>query len=167
MKQFQRLHQEMQEGGFSEHIPTATKPEPPGFMVSDFGPEYKVPSHLNSPQLLETYAKTHGLDQSPPGEFMGGWQEEGNLDYSDVSRKYPDASRGHIAMTFQNQKSMFDLTKEYGEEGAYIDNPDFDPDYTPEEHERRMSDPSRGEIRPTWLRPSLDPVIRLRPAGEP
>jgi hypothetical protein len=110
VKQFQRLHQEMQEGGFSEHIPTATKPEPPGFMVSDFGPEYKVPSHLNSPQLLETYAKTNGLDKSPPGEFMGGWQEEGNLDYSDVSRQYPDTSRTSPRNTERKARTSTTLT---------------------------------------------------------
>jgi hypothetical protein len=161
-KQFQRLHEELQGGGFSEHIPTATKPSAPGFMVSDFGSEQTIPSHLNSPQLLEAYAKTHGLDTAPPGEFMGGWPDEG-LDYADVSRQYPTEARGRTAMTLQNQKAMYDTSKSFDEPGAYISNPDFDPSYTPEEHERAYN---AGEpVVPTWLRPTREANPQIRVVG--
>jgi hypothetical protein len=103
MKQFQRLHQEMGEGGFSEHIPTETKPTPPGFMTSDFGTEEKIPSHLNSPQLIEAYATTQGLKTAPPGEFLGGWPYQGE-DYLDRSRKYASRSAGTAAMALQNSR---------------------------------------------------------------
>ena len=164
MSQFDRLHGELQEGGFSEHIPTATKPQPPGFMVSDFGTEQKIPSHLNTSQMMKAYAVDKGLTSAPPGENMGGWPEKGE-DYLDVSRKYPDQSRGMVAMTFQNQKAMYDLSKPHDAPGAYISNPDFDADYTVEEHERRIA--SGGPIIPTWIRPSRESRIQLRSLGRP
>lgn len=163
-EQFKRLHEELKGGGFSEHVPTASKPQPPGFMVSDFNTEDKRPSHLQSPQLMEAFANVHGLTKSPPGEFMGGWPEEGGTDYLDVSHQFPDAARGKVAMTFQNQRAMYDLSKPFDHPEAYVRNLDYDPDYTPEEHERRMD---AGEpIRPTWLNPSREKKTRLRRAGQ-
>jgi hypothetical protein len=160
-RQFERLHEELKGGGFSEHIPTETRPQAPGFMVSDFGTEDKRPSHLTSPQLLEAFARVQGLTQAPMGEFMGGWPEEGE-DYLDVSRQYPDVERGKIAMILQNQRAMYDLSKSFDDPEAYIRNPGYDPKYDTKEHERRMD---AGEpVIPTWLRPARTQQYQVRRA---
>jgi hypothetical protein len=158
--QAERLHEELAGGGYSEHIPTGTKPSPPGYMVSDFGSERQVPQHLSSPQIISEYVKQHGLEGSPPSEYAGGWRpdkEEGvaPTDYLDVSRKYENPSAMRFAMVTQNQKAAYDLSKPFDHPDAYVSNPDYIPDF-----DESKQDPLA--VLPTWLRPFTGSTPKIR-----
>jgi hypothetical protein len=163
-EQYKRLREELRGGGFSEHLPTGGKPAPNKFMVSDYGSEERIAKPEVNASRLEHFAKGHKLDQAPSGVFMGGWspQDQGD-DFLDVSREYPDPHRAQVAMEMGNQMSAYDTNKAPTDDDAYVDNPHYDPSYTPEEHARRMASPVEPALQ-AHLRPSREPKITLRTA---
>ena len=145
--QFGRLLGELAGGGFSEHLPTASKPSS-GFMVSDYGTEQKIPSAQTTEAHLSDFARGRNLTTSPPGEYLGGWRSPKGVDFLDVSRRYPTRAAGTAAMAFQNQESMYEASKPATADDAYTYNKGFVKDYD------ESAAMKRGEVIPTWLRPS-------------
>lgn len=130
--QFTRLHGELRGGGFSEHLPTATKPPSNSYMVSDYGTEERIPKGDVTPGRLQSFAHGHGLNAAPTGEYMGGWSPpEQPDDFLDKSRAYPDIQRGRQAMVVGNQMAMYDTNKPVGQPDAYISNEHYEEGATP------------------------------------
>lgn len=97
MPRGQRLHQELQQGGFSENL-AGNKPKS-GIMVSDHGSEQVVPG-VASPTDIDVYDVAHIAQLRERGVYFGGWQDDGDS-YLDVSRRFPQNRPGREAIDKQ------------------------------------------------------------------